>query len=284
VDGQVYARGSSYTCQVLVAPGQYPNNARTSASPPGDFKPVGNGWCDGSDPPHSAEHAGALGQINIAQLRARFPVGTDFSGPEPQASVTDGNGRPNPAPACLHRRDRGQLDAGRVAMSGSDRRAAYLHHDAATLPGSRAPSPAGADHERGADRDGESSPVLADLNGDNRAELISSLGPTASCHAIEPNGSELPGWPVRGDVPGIVANHLTARAYSSVEIVERRGARSCPRSPGDANGDGVRRSTRPTLLTGNVYAGARDGTRVFPRQSNPASRSRAPFRQLASRR
>ena len=97
VEGQVFARGSSYNCAVLVAPGQYPNNDRTTDSPPGDFAPLGNGWCDGHTN-HSANHSGVLGRISISQLKSRFPAGTNFNGPEPQASPANDNGRPNAAP------------------------------------------------------------------------------------------------------------------------------------------------------------------------------------------
>ena len=46
--GEVYARGSAYTCRVEVAPGSEPNNGSTTDIPPGDFKLVSSAWCDGS--------------------------------------------------------------------------------------------------------------------------------------------------------------------------------------------------------------------------------------------
>ena len=124
-------------------------------------------------------------------------------------------------------------------MTGEDRRAAYLHHDADALAGfprgiRRGEIAAGAPTS-----DGESSPVLADLNGDNRNELIVASS-DGFVHALEPNGDELPGWPVRGDVPGFVAHHSTARAYSSGEVsTNEGGAIVASVAVGDANGDGV---------------------------------------------
>ncbi len=277
VDGHVYARGSSYTCEVLVAPGQYPNNSRTTATPPGDFAPVNNGFCDGSTA-HAAEHDGSLAQIGLAQLRSRFPAGTNFSGPEPQASVLDGNGRPNPAPhaftveVLVHSTQHG------VAMTGDDRRAAYLHHDATTLPGFPRGLRRGAIAAGPGTSDGESSPVLADLNGDNRAELIVA-GADGFVHAIEPDGSELPGWPVRGDVPGMVANHSTERAYNSGEVsTNEGGAILASLAVGDANGDGVP-EVYAADLEGKVYGWRADGTRVFSAHSKPAFSGKplAPF-------
>jgi hypothetical protein len=268
VDGQVFARGSSYTCDVLVAPGQYPNNAKTGANPPGDFAPMGNGWCDGSTP-HTDNHSGSLGKIGLGALRARFPAGTSFTGPEPQASVSDGNGRPNTAPHAFTIEVVVHASPGGVAMTGEDRRAAYLHHDADALAGfprgiRRAQIAAGAPTS-----DGESSPVLADLNGDNRNELIvgSSDG---FVHAIEPNGDELPGWPVRGDIPGFVSHHATARAYSSGEVsTDEGGAFVASLAVGDVNGDGVP-EVYAADLEGKVYGWRADGHQVFAAEANPA--------------
>ena len=54
VTGQVYARGDNYTCQVYVAPGQYPNNNLSTDSPPGDFHavPAGGGVGPGEHGDH----------------------------------------------------------------------------------------------------------------------------------------------------------------------------------------------------------------------------------------
>ena len=126
--------------------------------------------------------------------------------------------------------------------------------------------------------------MLADLNGDNRAELIVA-GADGFVHAIEPNGSELPGWPVRGDVPGIVTNHLTERAYSTGEISGNEGgAILASLAVGDANGDGVP-EVYAADLEGNVYGWRADGTRVFHTESDSAYSGKplAPFVDLAPR-
>jgi hypothetical protein len=268
VDGQVFARGAAYTCEVLVAPGQYPNNSRTSASPPGDFAAAGNGWCDGQTH-HTADHSGSLGEISIAQLRSHFPVGTNFSGPEPQASVLDGNGRPNTAPHAFTLEVLVHASPGGVAMTGEDRRAAYLHHDADALAGFPRGIRRGAIAAGAPTSDGESSPVLADLDGDNRNELIVA-GSDGFVHAIQPNGDELPGWPVRGDVPGIVANHAIARAYNSGEVsTNEGGAILASLAVGDSNGDGVP-EVYAADMEGKIYGWRADGHQVFQAESNPA--------------
>jgi hemolysin type calcium-binding protein/VCBS repeat protein len=277
VDGQVFARGASYTCEVLVAPGQYPNNRRTSDSPPGDFATAGNGWCDGHTQ-HTSDHAGSLADVNLAQLRARFPVGTSFTGPEPQASVLDGNGRPNPAPHAFTLEVVVHSTSGGTPTTGEDRRAAYLHHDADALPGFPRGIRRGAIVSGSGTSDGESSPVLADLNGDNRNELVVA-GSDGFVHAIESNGDELPGWPVRGDVPGIVAHHSTELAYSSGEVsTDEGGAILASLAVGDTNGDGVP-EVYAADMEGKVYGWRADGHQIFQAESNPAFSGRplAPF-------
>ena len=64
----------------------------------------------------------------------------------------------------------------------------YLHRDADMLPG----------FPQAAAGDGEASPVLADLDGDNRNELVVANS-DGVVHAFRRDGSELPGWPVHTD-------------------------------------------------------------------------------------
>ena len=55
--GDVYARGGTYTCRVEVAPGSEPNNGRTTDIPPGDFQQVSSSWCDGRN--HTSAFSGS---------------------------------------------------------------------------------------------------------------------------------------------------------------------------------------------------------------------------------
>jgi hypothetical protein len=133
VIGSVWARGGAYSCQVLVAPGHYPHSARASAVPPGDFRvvPAGSGGaCDGSNRTTAVDE-GKLAEIDVAALKAQFPPGTDFTGPEPVPTTANGNGRPN-------QETRGFVvkvvvskpaAGGAPAMTGEDQRAAYLLRD-----------------------------------------------------------------------------------------------------------------------------------------------------------
>src|SRR5207244_4569863 len=101
-----------------------------------------------------------------------FPVGTNFNGPEPQASPANDNGRPSAAPRSFTVQLVVRSTEGGQSLVGKDRRAAYLERDQAMLPGFPKAITRGAVTTGAPTADGESSPVLADLNGDNRNELI----------------------------------------------------------------------------------------------------------------
>jgi RTX calcium-binding nonapeptide repeat (4 copies) len=283
VSGTVFARGEPYRCSLEVAPGQYPNNAVTTDPQPGDFAQVRNGWCDGSTVHGAAAasaHKGVLGSIDVAALRQRFPAGTDFAGPIPPASAATGNGRPFFAPQAFTFRVVVEPTTG-TPRTGQDQRAAWLHRDADLLNGfPRAIGERGGvgGPEAVPSADGASSPAYADLDGDNRNELVFADS-NGFVHAIGPDGSELPGWPVRGAEPGFVAAHDASPAYASGAVgTDLGGAILGAVAVGDTDGDGI-----PEVYVddaeGRIYGWAADGTRVFEEQSNPdwSGRPLTPF-------
>jgi subtilase family protein/VCBS repeat protein len=264
VEGQVFARGSSYICEVLVAPGQYPNNARTTANAPGDFAPLRNGWCNGNRS-RRRDHSGPLARISISELRSRFPAATNFNGPEPQASPGNDNGRPNAAPHAFTIKLVVRTANRRPTLAGRDQRAAYLKRDQGLLPGFPKGISRGAITAGFPTSDGESSPVLADLNGDNRNELIVA-GSDGFVHALRPDGTELAGWPVRGDRPPL---HTGERAFRSGEVSsDVGGAILGSIAVADANGDGAP-EVYADDLEGKVYGWSATGRRTFTAQANP---------------
>ena len=264
LQGQVFARGAGYVCTILVAPGQYPNNARTDDNPPGDFAPLHNGWCDGTTL-HTANRSGSLGQISIAQLKSRFPPGTNFSGAEPQASPANDNGRPNAAPHSFTVRLTVRTHPNQQYLFGRDQRTAYLKRDPDTLPGFPKAITRGAITTGSPTSDGESSPALADLNGDNLNELIVA-GSDGFVHALRPDGSELPGWPVRGDRPPL---HTGERAFQSGEVSSDVGGAilgSVAVADWDHNGAP---EVYAADLEGKVYGWGAGGRRFFTAEANP---------------
>jgi hypothetical protein len=179
--GVVNARGP-YRCEVDVAPGVQPNNLM---APAGDFHRVEGGWCDGHTVRRGA-FRGILGTINVTKLKRWFPR-SDFTGNANGGQPQTSNGRPNTQPYAFTVRVVVHTARGRP-MSGEDRRQLYLHRDRALLPGFPV-----ALHS-----DGDSSPLLADIDGDNRNELVVATS-DGWVHAYRSNGSELPGWPVHAE-------------------------------------------------------------------------------------
>jgi hypothetical protein len=108
--------------------------------------------------------------------------------------------------------------------------------------------------------------VLADLNGDNRNELIVA-GSDGFVHAIERNGSELPGWPVRGVSPPL---HTGEKAFAGGAVSnDVGGAILGSVAVADTNGDGVPEVFADDMQ-GRVYGWDASGHRFFVAHSNPA--------------
>jgi hypothetical protein len=262
VTGRVRARPGSGPCtyRVLVAPGHYPHAAGV---PNGDFAQVGTGGCD-------TPVDGALATVNIAALRDRFPLLTSFDGPQPRPAALIDNGRPFQAPNGFVVKVTARTSRGTTPLTGEDQRALWLHRDRDLLPGF--PRKLGGSDATG---DGASSPALADLDGDNRNELVVG-GSDGFVHAFRPDGSELPGWPVRGDRPAL---HTGGRAFTSGEVSDDLGgAILASVAVDDLDTDGIPEVIAADL-EGRVYGWHADGERFFARESNPdfSGRPLTPF-------
>jgi hypothetical protein len=105
---------------------------------------------------------------------------------------------------------------------------------------------------------GESSPVLADLNGDKACEIIVATA-DGKVFAFQGDGRLLPGWPVftsllPGLDPANTNNHLRAPAYRKGEVdTDIRGSVVAGTAVGDINGDDLP-EVMVTDLEGKVYA------------------------------
>ncbi|HVO31779.1 MAG TPA: FG-GAP-like repeat-containing protein, partial [bacterium] len=139
--------------------------------------------------------------------------------------------------------------AGTVAV---DRRTFFVHDDPGLVPGF--PLDVGAS--------AEGSPLLVDLDGDNRAEIL--LGTSdGRVHAWDHAGHVFPGWPVALD-PSPTA-HGAAAAYNAGGLATPGATIFSGLAAGDLDGDGLPEVVA-TALDGKVYAFHGDGSRVagFP--------------------
>ncbi|HLY81901.1 MAG TPA: FG-GAP-like repeat-containing protein, partial [Acidimicrobiales bacterium] len=141
--------------------------------------------------------------------------------------------------------------AGAVTL---DRRTVYVHSDPDTLPGFPIPLASSL----------ESAPLLTDLDGDNRLEIVALTG-DGSINAWHADGTAAAGWPVAFDRDFVV--HTDARAHLSGGVPDSRPMAFAGIAAGDLDGDG-RPEIVATALDGRVYAFHGDGTTVtgFPVQ------------------
>jgi hypothetical protein len=255
LDGYVNAR-VAYRCQVDVAPGVEPNNAPAGGAHPGDFHQVASSWCDGTSV-HSGPYRGLLANVSIPYLKSLFPRGNPSSwyGNENGGIPQDELGRPNTQPYGFTVRVVVQTASG-LAMSGEDRRQLYLHRDQDML--------AGWPRELGSD--GDSTPLLVDLEGDGRKDLIVATS-DGWVHAYRPNGSEPPGWPVHTDRLPL---HIGEAAYGPGGVGrDHYQAVLGGLAAGDLFHNGQIEIVADDM-GGGVYAWNAQGQLVFHAHSNPA--------------
>jgi hypothetical protein len=256
VRGHVGARGATYRCRLLAAPGSYPNNA---AQPLGDFIEFESGHCDGGDRTGEG-FAGLLGTIDLNVLKAAFPPDATappaaFRGRETGSTGNQSsNGRPNDDPYGFVVKVVVESGSGASAVTGEDRRNFRLHRDQDMLDG----------FPRDLGGDGASSPAFADLDGDNENELVVA-GSDGIVHAFRRGGGEAPGWPARVDR---VPLHDEAPAFRSGEVGDdARGAILGSPAVGDLDRDGLPEVVVADL-EGKVTAFRSDGSRAFTQETD----------------
>src|SRR3954447_11763885 len=261
VKGQVSDRGHAYTCTVYIAPGAYPKD---TAAPDGDFVKYDSGVCDGSTK-RSDPVDGVIADVNVSDLKALFPPNAgDFTGPEGgttgQTPNPTGNnvGRPNDEPYSFVVKVVATTadTAPEETLTGSDRRQAYLHHDKDLLPG----------FPKQLAGDIEASPVLADLDGDNRNELVIANS-DGYVRAYRRDGSELWKKPFHTDELPL---HPGSHAFKSGAVKPGFGAILGTPAVGDLRHDGTL-DVVVDDMDGKVYVidGA-SGRRERKMHTNPA--------------
>jgi hypothetical protein len=263
VEGHVDAL-TSYTCRVEVAPGAQPNN-RTVADG-GDFAAAESEYCNGTSV-HSGPYDGKLATVETKKLEAMFPL-TDPEGFEGNengggANVQTSNGRPNTQPYAFTIRVVVSSAAGAPgpAMTGEDRRQLNLHRDSEMLKG----------FPLEMHGDGDASPLLVDLAGNDRNQLVVANS-DGFINAYEYNNStgtlsELKGWPVHTDP--LPLHEEAAYAHGSgVAKVHYAPIIEAP-AAGDLSGDGEMDIVADDL-EGNVYAWNSKGKLIFHETSDSA--------------
>ena len=180
----------------------------------------------------------SLGTIDLAQVRQEL---ASFTVPPDPAGPTFAPGVPNP---FQHEFTVRLTVTDGVTTKGIDRKVLDALDDPTLRPGF--PKRLGTG--------GEAPLRYADLNGDNVQELVL---PTedGTVHAYEPDGSELPGWPVHTGLQTQAAGHGGSPALQAL---------AAPHEPArgpviaDLNGDG-----RPEVVTAaglHIYAWEPDGS------------------------
>ncbi len=262
VEGYVNAR-TSYTCRVEVAPGAQPNNASTSAG--GDFAAVPSEYCNGTTV-HSGAYNGLVGTVNTRSLEAMFPPTdpTSFEANENGggANVQTSSGRPNTQPYAFTVRlvVSSAPGAPGPAMTGEDRRQLNLHRDSEMLKGFPIEMHG----------DGDASPLLVDLTGNDRDQLVvANSDGWINAYEYDPSSggvSELPGWPVHTEELPLHTGEYAYRGGKQsrkhyAPVIEAPAA-------GDLSGDGEMDIVADDL-EGNVYAWSSKGKLIFHETSDP---------------
>ena len=187
-------------------------------------------WGVGEAPRHwtTASHGSAssavtdLGSIDLAQVRQALQ---SYNPPPDTGGPTFSSVSPNPYKNEFTVRL--VVDGQGIPTPGVDRRVFTSVDDPSLRPG----------YPKRMGTGGEAPIRYADLNGDNTQELIV---PTedGTIHAYEPDGSELPGWPVHTLLERSAKGHAGAPGFNALE------AQTPPREPprgaavADLDGDG----------------------------------------------
>jgi hypothetical protein len=245
----------AYTCQVDIAPGVEPNNAPATGQHPGDFHQISSSWCNGTTV-HSGAYNGLLANVSIPYLKSLFPPGnpTSWYGNENGGIPQDAFGRPNTQPYGFTVRVVVATAKG-LPMTGEDRRQLYLHRDSQMLAG----------WPKELLSDIVSSPLLVDLEGDDRNDLVVATG-DGRIDAFRANGTEAPGWPVHTNSLPL---HIGEAAYGPGGV---GGDHYQPVIGGLAAGDLFHNGQIDVVADdegGNVYAWDGQGKLVFHEHSNP---------------
>src|SRR5438477_5850061 len=239
-------------------------------------------FASGSSPSHLGFAAGTpprrpgtvFANLDLAQVMAAFPPGTDFSAP-PSGPVVQGQANVPSNQFAFTVRLR-VSDGDDPTNVGEDRKVFFVHHDPTKHLGW--PIAIDANGDRITDGGGEPPPHMVDLDGDNVMEIVQATA-AGRVYAFRGDGSQLPGFPVATNVARNVATHLGAPAFASGRIAPPSPTTTSRPAIGDLDRDGYPEIVYANI-EGDVYVFRHDGTpfpgfpvRIDPAFSAPAVRT-----------
>lgn len=156
------------------------------------------------------------------------------------------------------------IDNEHPGVYGEDRKTVFIHRDPDLHP----------DFPKFMNASGESSPSLADMDGDDIFEIIIATA-DGFVHVLNSEGEELPGWPQSVEYmmefdPDNPTNHLNSPAISAGEMGKNyRASITSSVAVGDLDGDGSNEIVAASL-EGKIFAWHADGSIVpgFPVSSS----------------
>src|SRR6266516_5938660 len=220
------------------------------------------GFDDGTSPPRRP--GALLTNLNLADVMAAFPPGTDFSAP-PSGPVVQGQANVPSNQFAFTVRLSVRDDDNPSSLTtppaphsnpGEDRKVFFVHHDPTKHKGW--PIAIDANGDGLIDGGGEPPPHMVDLDGDNVMELVQATA-AGRIYAFRADGSQLPGFPVTTNMARNVATHLAAPAFASGRIAPPSPTTTSRPAFGDLDHDGY-----PEIVVAamdqHVYAWDRTGT------------------------
>jgi len=230
------------------------------------------GFDDSTSPPRRP--GAVLATLDLADVMAAFPPGTDFSAP-PSGPVVQGQANVPSNQFAFTVRLR-VSDGDDPTNVGEDRKVFFVHHDPTKHLGW--PIAIDANGDRITDGGGEPPPHMVDLDGDNVMEIVQATA-AGRVYAFRGDGSQLPGFPVATNVARNVATHLGASAFASGRIAPPSPTTTSRPAIGDLDRDGYAEIVYANI-EGDVYVFRHDGTpfpgfpvRIDPTFSAPAVRT-----------
>src|SRR5947199_4445097 len=215
-----------------------------------------------------------LGTLDLAAVMAAFPPATNFSAP-PSGVVVQGQANVPSNQFAFTVRLR-VTDGDDSSNAGEDRKVFFVHHDPTNHRGW--PIAIDANGDGLTDGGGEPPPQMADLDGDNKMEIVFATA-AGRIYAYHEDGTLVAGFPVSTNAKRNVTPHLGAPVFANGRIAPPSPTTTSRPAIADLDGDGYPEIVYANI-EGDVYVFRHDGTpfpgfpvRIDPSLSSPAVRT-----------